>query len=390
MSSVSASASEWEQQDSGLQALCGIAAYFRIIATPAQLRRELALHEPSVSPEDLVRGAQLIGLKARIVAGPERDRLAVLPAPTIVLTSSGGYEVLGGRLPSGDYRLVNPVTRVDRALPLDELSAITKTAVLVARKLGGVGVDPQTFNLRWFLPSIWRYRRPLAHVLLASFFVQIFALVTPLIFQVVIDKVLSHKSYDTLFVLVGALAVIGLFDVSLQYLRTYALSHTTNRIDVELGRRLFYHLFHLPMSYFETRSAGQTVARVRELETIRAFLTGQGLFSALDIFFTIVFIAVLLAYSWKLTLIVIGSIPLYLLIAALVRPILRERIKEKFNRGAETSRCSSKPSSARRPSRRRPSSPRCRCSGRRSSRPMCPRPSTPGSSAQAARARFNM
>jgi subfamily B ATP-binding cassette protein HlyB/CyaB len=152
----------------------------------------------------------------------------------------------------------------------------------------------------------------------------------------VIDKVLSHKGYDTLFILVGGLAVIGLFDVVLQYLRTYALSHTTNRIDVELGRRLFFHLFRLPMNYFETRSAGQTVARVRELETIRSFLTGQGLFSALDIIFTIVFIVVLLAYSWKLTLIVLASIPLYILIAALVRPILRETINEKFNRGAES------------------------------------------------------
>ena len=286
--------------------------------------------------DDLVRAAQLLGLKARAVSPLENERLAALPAPTILRLRSGGYEVYGGRLPSGDYRLVDPVTRGERALPLEDLFGLTESAVLVSRKLGGAGVDPQTFSLRWFLPSIWRYRRPLGHVLLASFFVQIFALVTPLFFQVVIDKVLSHKSYDTLFVLVGALIVISLFDVVLQYLRSYALSHTTNRIDVELGRRLFFHLFHLPMSYFETRSAGQTVARVRELETIRAFLTGQGLFSALDIFFTLVFIAVLLAYSWKLTLIVVGSIPLYLLIAALVRPILRETIKEKFNRGAES------------------------------------------------------
>jgi subfamily B ATP-binding cassette protein HlyB/CyaB len=324
------------ETDSGLQALCGIAAYFRIVATPVQLRRELALPDRPVAPEDLVRAAQLLGLKARIVPGLEKERLAALPAPTILQMAGGGYAVYGGRLPSGDYRLVDPVTRVDRALPLEELFLTAKTAVLVSRKLGGAGVDPQTFSLKWFLPSIWRYRRPLGHVLLASFFVQIFALVTPLFFQVIIDKVLSHKSYDTLFVLVGALAVVGLFDVALQYLRTYALSHTTNRIDVELGRRLFFHLFHLPMSYFETRSAGQTVARVRELETIRSFLTGQGLFSALDILFTVVFLAVLLAYSWKLTLIVIVSIPLYLLIAALVRPILRETIKEKFNRGAES------------------------------------------------------
>ncbi len=336
MSSASASTEVLETIDSGLQALCGVAAYYRIIATPVQIRRELALQDQEVSPADLVRAAQFIGLKARIVSPIEKDRLAALPAPTILRMRSGGYEVYGGRMPTGEYRLVDPVTRADRTLPLDRLFEDAEEAVLVSRKLGGTGVDPQTFSLRWFLPSIWRYRRPLAHVLVASFFVQIFALVTPLFFQVVIDKVLSHKSYDTLFVLIGGLAVIGLFDVVLQYLRTYALSHTTNRIDVELGRRLFFHLFHLPMSYFETRSAGQTVARVRELETIRSFLTGQGLFSALDILFTIVFIVVLLAYSWKLTLVVLASIPLYIVIAALVRPILRETIKEKFNRGAES------------------------------------------------------
>ena len=336
MTSVTDPIEALETRDVGLQALCGIAAYYRIIATPVHVRRELALRDQEVGPADLVRAAQLIGLRARIIFPLEKNWLAALPAPTILRMRSGGYEVYGGRIPSGEYRLVNPLTRADRALSLDNLFEQAAEAVLVSRKLGGVGIDPQTFSLKWFLPSIWRYRRPLSHVLLASFFVQIFALVTPLFFQVVIDKVLSHKSYDTLFVLIGGLAVIGLFDVGLQYLRTYALSHTTNCIDVELGRRLFFHLFHLPMSYFETRSAGQTVARVRELETIRSFLTGQGLFSALDILFTVVFIAVLLAYSWKLTLVVLGSIPLYILIAALVRPVLRETIKEKFNRGAES------------------------------------------------------
>jgi len=322
--------------ESGLQALCGIAAYYRIIANPVQIRRELALQNRAVSSEDLVRAAQLMGLKARIVVPLVKQRLAMLPAPTILRLRSGAFEVFGGRAPNGDYRVVDPVTRADRMLALDNLFDVTDGAILVSRKLGGAGVDPQTFSLKWFLPSIWRYRGPLFHVLLASFFVQIFALIAPLFFQVVIDKVLSHKGYDTLFVLIGGLVVIGLFDVVLQYLRSYALSHTTNRIDVELGRRLFFHLFRLPMNYFETRSAGQTVARVRELETIRSFLTGQGLFSALDLFFAIVFFAVLLAYSWKLTLIVLGSIPLYIAIATLVRPILREKIKEKFNRGAES------------------------------------------------------
>jgi subfamily B ATP-binding cassette protein HlyB/CyaB len=323
--------------DSGLLAICGIAAYFRVPADVSHIRRELALHGKIADSGDLVRAAQLFGLRARIIKGLDPDRLAKLPSPSILRMRSAAYEVFGGRLPSGNFRLVDPITRADREITLDDLLQQNDgVAILVQRTFCGAGIDPQTFGWRWFLASFWRYRHPLAHVLIASFFLQIFALVSPLFFQVVIDKVLSHKSYDTLFVLIGALIVSGLFEAVLQYLRSYALSHTTNRIDVELGRRLFYHLFRLPMAYFETRSAGQTVARMRELETIRSFLSGQGLFSALDITFTVIFIIVLLAYSWRLTLIVLASIPLYVLIAALVRPALREAVDKKFNRGAES------------------------------------------------------
>ena len=326
-----------EAVDSGLQSICGIASYYRISSDPAELRRRLSLAERGADFPDLVRAAQLIGLKARMATQLSKARLAALPTPALLRLRSGEFQVYGGKTPKNLFRIVDPATRQFRDLPLDDLhAAVEPQALLTARKLGGAGIDPQNFSLLWFLPSIWRYRKPLFHVLVASFFVQMFALVSPMFFQVVIDKVLSHKGYDTLFVLVGGLAVIGLFDIVLQYLRTYALSHTTNRIDVELGRRLFAHLFHLPMSYFETRAAGQTVARVRELETVRSFLTGQGLFSAIDLFFTLVFLAVLLAYSWKLALIVIFSIPFYVLVAALVRPSLREKIKEKFNRGAES------------------------------------------------------
>jgi ATP-binding cassette, subfamily B, bacterial HlyB/CyaB len=145
-----------------------------------------------------------------------------------------------------------------------------------------------------------------------------------------------HKGMSTLIVIVVGLVTLGLFETVLQYLRAYVLTHTTNRIDVELGRRLFHHLFRLPLAYFETRAAGQTVARVRELETIRSFLTGQGLTSLLDLLFTVIFIAVLLIYSVKLTLVVLASIPVYILIAAVLRPPLREQINEKFNRGARS------------------------------------------------------
>ncbi len=324
-----------QQADSGLAALCGIAAYYRISADPVQISHELALGGQFAGPSELCRAAALIGLKSRILSGISARRLSSVPAPAIVRSRTGGFMVFGGRNPDGHYRLVDPITRAFRNIELAALyEEIEPEVILLARKIGGPGFDPRTFGFRWFVPSLWRYRKPLAHVLVASFFVQIFALVTPLFFQVIVDKVLTHKSLSTLTVLMVGLIVIGMFDVSLQFLRTYALSHTSNRIDVELGQRLFHHLLRLPLAYFETRPAGQTVARVRELENIRQFLTGQGLFSALDFLFAFVFIAVLFMYSWPLTLIVVGSIPFYLVIAFLLRPLLRERMNEKFNRGA--------------------------------------------------------
>src|SRR3954469_21941371 len=321
--------------DTGLRAIVGIAGYYRIAADPHQIERELGLTGRLSNEDDLIRAARLVGLKARVIRGIGWKRLLSIPTPAILRLGDGSFSILLARGPAGECRIVNPITKFFRELPAEELfEEIEPIIVLVTRRFRGEGYDPKTFGFRWFLPSIWRYRKPLAHVLLASLFVQIFALVTPIFFQVVVDKVLTHKGYSTLYVLVADLVLIGLFDVVLQYLRTYALSHTTNRIDVELGQRLFKHLLRLPISYFETRAAGQTVARVRELENIRSFLTGQALFSALDFVFCFVFIAVLLAYSWKLTLIVLASIPLYFAIGFLVRPPLREKMNEKFNRGA--------------------------------------------------------
>ena len=202
---------------SGLRALCGIAAYYRIAADPIHLAKELALPMCEAGVKDLARAANMIGLKARIIETPSPARLAAAPVPAILKLRTGGYCVLGGETASGDYRIVDPVTRVPREIPLDQLVAeIEPLLILVARHFRGAGIDPKNFGFLWFAPSLWRYRKPLIHVLIASFFVQIFALVSPLFFQVVIDKVLTHRGYSTLFVLVGGLALIGLFDVALQ------------------------------------------------------------------------------------------------------------------------------------------------------------------------------
>ena len=371
--------SEATPLDAGLRALCGIAAYYRIGADPVQLARELALGDREADESDLIRAARIVGLKARLVGKVTAERLATLPAPAIVRTASGALMVFGGRNPSGLCRLVDPISHAAQEAPIEDVAReIGGQALLIARRIGGAGVDPRQFGMRWFLPTIWRYRRPLGHVLAASLFVQIFALTTPLFFQVVVDKVLTHRGYETLFVLVGGLVIIGLFDVALQYLRTYALSHTTNRIDVELGQRLFAHLLRLPIAYFETRSTGQTVARVRELETIRSFLTGQALFSAIDLVFAFVFIGVLFAYSWSLTLIVLAGDSV-LCPDRLFRPAALTRTGRARNSIAARRASSSwsRRSSASTRSKRRRSSRSCARSGRRSSRPMSRRASPP-------------
>ena len=321
--------------DAGLMALCGVASVFRVAADAGRLRRDLVLHARLATPDDLVRAAKLVGLKARVVRDISAARLERAPLPAIVQLNDGGFAVFIARSETGLCRIVDPITRIIRELQPDALfDEIVPLIVLVTRRFNGAGAEPKNFGFQWFLPSIWRYRRSIAHVLMASIFVQVFALITPLFFQVIIDKVLTHRAFSTLYVLVAGLALVGIFDVVLQYLRTYALAHSSNRIDVELGRRLFQHLLRLPIAYFETRPAGQTVARVRELENVRQFLTGQALFSGLDLVFALVFIAVLFAYSVTLTLIVLATIPVYVVIGLIIRPILRDKIKEKFNRGA--------------------------------------------------------
>jgi len=331
-------ATQGEQQaagDSGLMALALVAGMFRISADAAQMAHELGLGERYADGEAVVRAARALGLKSSLFRRQQPKRLRTIPVPAIVGLQDGTYAILVNRMDSDKLRVYRPVARTHTVETVETLAAIwSGEIVLVTRRAGGPGVDPKAFDIKWFIPSIWRYRKPLLHVLVASLFVQLFALITPLFFQVVIDKVLVHKGMSTLMVIIVGLLAIGVFDVTLQYLRTYALSHTTSRIDVELGARLFDHLLRLPLAYFETRATGQTVARVRELETIRSFLTGQGLSSAIDLLFAVIFIVVLFMYSPLLTLIVLGSIPFYILIAALVRPVLRERIKERFNRGA--------------------------------------------------------
>ena len=320
--------------DTGLPALALIANFHRISCDVNQVRHELGMGERLCSTLDVVRASKLVQLKARRVQRQPVKALIGVPLPAMVEMKSGELLIYGRRHDDGKMRLVNAVTREVRNLTPDEMAAEwAGTVVLFARRVS-LKQEVGNFSLAWFLPSLWRYRRPLASVVVASLFIQLCVLATPLLFQIIIDKVLVHKGLSTLYMVVLGMCLVGLFQCLLTWLRTYMLTHTTSRIDVELGTKLFDHMVRLPLSYFEARAAGQTVARMREIEQVRNFLTGQALLTGLDVIFSVVLIAVMVAYSPFLSVIALASLPVYVLIGFVLRPLLRTRLNEKFNKSA--------------------------------------------------------
>ena len=194
----------------------------------------------------------------------------------------------------------------------------------------------ETFNLSWFLPAIWRYRKLLNEVLIASLTLQLLGLTSPLITQVIIDKVIVHGSMSTLNVMAIALICVAIFEASLGILRLFTFTHTTRRLDLSLSSQMFRHLLQLPLAYFEARRVGDTIARVQELENIRQFLTGTALTVVLDGIFVVVYIALMVFYSGQLTLVSLAITPFFVALIWFVTPILRDLLNESFNRRADS------------------------------------------------------
>ena len=319
-----------------------MARLHHIASEPVQLAHRLGW-PPShqADNDDILVAAGELGLKARLSrATPERLSLASLPALALMADDAGGrYVVVLAQCDGKRVLFQDPSGKIQGGRPVIESLASFAMRwsgeLILLTSRASVAGELRRFDFSWFIPSLVKYRRLFGEVLVVSLFLQLFALVSPLFFQVVMDKVLVHRGLTTLDVLVVGLAVILLFESVLTILRTYVFSHTTSRIDVELGARLFRHLLHLPLSYFQARRVGDSVARVRELENIRSFLTGNALTLLLDVVFSVVFIAVMFIYSVPLTLIVLVTLPLYVALSLVVVPILRARLNEKFARGAE-------------------------------------------------------
>ena len=320
-------------RDPGLTALVVIARFHGIAADSAQLRHAAGLGASPFDADALVRSARSLGMKARAVRLQPKT-LSRTPLPALMLDKVGRHFVLA-RCDDANALVLETGATTPSMVPLDEVVARSTGRMILFASRASLAGELARFDFSWFIPAIVRYRKLLLEVLGVSLVLQFFGLVSPLMFQVVMDKVLVNRTYSTLNVVCITLLVASVFEVLLTGLRNYVFGHTTNRIDVELGARLFRHLVALPLGYFGARRVGDTVARVRELENIRNFLTGQVLTAFIDLTFSFVFIGVMCLYSVWLTLLVVASLPVYAAVSALLVPAFRSRLNEKFARGAD-------------------------------------------------------
>ncbi len=284
-------------------------------------------------PEEMLRILKDHGIRSRRKKIESLDDLLKYPRPVILLCGEKGYKVLLGR-ENGKVIIFD----------CEQKKVAPETLEDFNQNWGGeaIVVYPrftQTtlfLNFRWLFTEFFKHRSVFSAVVFSSFFIQLFGLVTPLFIQVIIDKVLAHHALSTLKVVAGAFLAVLVFDLLLNLMRNYLLYHTANKIDASLGAKVYRHLLSLPFRYFETRQVGNIIARVRELENLRQFMTNISLTVMLDTVFSAVFLAIMFVYSPWLSFIVIGFVVCIALISFVATPMIKARLDEKFQKGAES------------------------------------------------------
>jgi HlyB family type I secretion system ABC transporter len=275
--------------------------------------------------------SELMGLNPQLINIPAQA-ITRLEGPCLVLWQDSLAVIY--ELTEKELVIAVPELGVRRYKPEDFISTWGEGGeVLLLKKTKET--PEERFGLNWFLPALQKYKRVLIEVFVASFFVQLFQLANPLMIQVIIDKVISQNSPDTLGWLVVFLVVLNIFEALLTTLRTYLFVDTTNRIDLNLGSEIIDHLFRLPLRYFEKRPVGEISTRVNELEQIRQFLTGTALTVVLDCIFSVIYVVVMFIYSPLLSAVTLAIIPIFIALTLIFSPTIRKQLRVKAERNAE-------------------------------------------------------
>ena len=312
-------------------ALGSLCRLHRIAFDPALVRKQFP---PPHDLASLVRAAQACGLRAGL-AGARAEALRGLPLPCLGFARTAGPALLL-RVEGEELVYLPSGADAPRKLLVKEFAEQFEPWVLLATPAPEKvdANEKQAFGFRWFLPELARHRGIWRDVLLASAALQLVGLATPLFTQVVIDKVVVHQTQSTLVAIAAGLGIFLVFNAAMSWMRQYLVLHTGNRVDAVLATQVFAHLFRLPMPYFAHRPTGTTVARLQGVETIREFVTGAAISFVLDLPFLALILAVMLFYSWQLSLIALGIVFLLVITSLLVTPLLREKLNKQFLLGA--------------------------------------------------------
>ncbi len=326
-----------------LQCLLTLAQWHRIRLSPQTLLDAWAHSEQSARA--LVQLAQSHGLKARLVR-QDWSHIQTAPLPVIAVLRDGSYCIVG-RFVRGvtDRLMVQFCGKPPGLLDIDAfrqqasgdfiyLRARLSALLLRNRADSSDGSESSVQSL--FLASLWGSRALIGEILLLCVALQGLALLMPLFFQVVTDKVLVNHAHATLDVVVTGLLLAAVFEVVFSGIRTAALARLSARVDIETGQRLIHHVLSLPMSYFASRRAGDTLARVRESDNVRGFITGAGLNALLDLTFALLFMGVLLLYSAQLTGLLAMSVIAYAMVSCVFSPLLLRRLDKRLTAGADS------------------------------------------------------
>jgi subfamily B ATP-binding cassette protein HlyB/CyaB len=267
---------------------------------------------------------------------PKTEEVAEEASPTlpVLILKTDGHKLLYFRANSQTPETLTVEEAVAQFEPQLILVAKEATGTGKDEEIPGFATEKKPFGFRWFIPELLKHKKIWRDVLLASLSIQLVALATPLFTQVIIDKVVVHQTHSTLIVLGVALVLFMVFTSVMTWLRQYLILHTGNRIDAVLGSQVFRHLLRLPLPYFEFRPTGTLVARLHGVETIREFVSGAAVTLILDLPFLLIFLAVMFAYSWQLSLIAVGLLGLISILSFLVAPLFRDRLNQQFMLGA--------------------------------------------------------
>lgn len=317
-----------------LACLVGAAARHGVELTADRLRHTYSLTGDTIEPRTLLRIAKSEGLKARQLKMAWRDLVALREAyPAIVLLANGNWVQVTGTDETGSaVHVIDPMaTRSDPfAVPREKFEKLWTGTVLLIKRGRRTPSHAAAFSFRWFIPDLMREWRLFTDVAIAAIVLYALALITPIFFQLVIDKVLVHESYSTLYVLAGGVCIALVFEGVFNFLRRYLLLYATNRTDIRVATKTFKHLLDLPISFFEQSSAGVLVKHMQQAGRIRDFLTGRLFLTLLDALSLIVFLPLLAMYSWRLTLLVLAfTAAIGLVVACLVGPF-RKRLRALY------------------------------------------------------------